>query len=129
MLANTQRNLWRFFAYVIQAGRADMEVRGQVFMGIAAFPSLHVGHMALLTVVAIKRYPIYAPVAALMAFLTFVATMGFGWHYAVDSIGGVALAWGVGAALWVFVPSWYAKDEARGAGATVRRRERRAALR
>lgn len=104
MVADTQRNLWRFFSYVVQTGRADMQVRGQIFMGIAGFPSLHVGHMALLTVVALKRYPIYAPVVVLMTLLTFVSTMAFGWHYAVDAIGGIALAWAVCAALWRFLP-------------------------
>jgi hypothetical protein len=104
MLADTQRNLWRYFSYVVQAGRADMDVTGQVFMGIAAFPSLHVGHMALLSFVAWKRYRVYTPVVVLMAALTFVATMAFGWHYAVDAIGGIALAWAVCALLWRFLP-------------------------
>jgi membrane-associated phospholipid phosphatase len=39
-----------------------------------------------------------------MAALTFVATMAFGWHYAVDAIGGIALAWAVCALLWRFLP-------------------------
>jgi hypothetical protein len=114
MLADTQRNLWRYFSYVVQAGRAGQEVTGQVFMGIAAFPSLHVGHMALLTFVAWRCYRVYAPVVAVMTVLTFVATMAFGWHYAVDAIGGVALAFAVSAALWRVLPRWHERAEAGG---------------
>lgn len=103
MVGETQHRLWRFFSYVIRTGRADAHVQGQVFMGIAAFPSLHVAHMWILTLVAMKRHRIYTPIVALMTLLTFVGTMGFGWHYAVDAIGGIALAWAVCALLWRFL--------------------------
>ena len=103
MVASVQAGLWEYFSYVVQAGHAGMEVEGRVFMGIAAFPSLHVGHMALLTIVAWKRYPLYVPLAAAMTFLTFVGTMAFGWHYAIDAPAGIALAWIVCALLWRFL--------------------------
>ncbi|MEM9597105.1 MAG: phosphatase PAP2 family protein [Acidobacteriota bacterium] len=67
-------------------------VQGRAFYGIAAFPSLHVGHMSLLVIFAWRVYRIYAPLVFVMTCLTFVATMAFGWHYAVDGIAGVLLA-------------------------------------
>jgi len=112
VVGSVQQNLWRYFSYIVQAGRANMEIRGQVFMGIAAFPSLHVGHMAILTIVALRRYPIYSPLAAVMTSLTFVGTMAFGWHYAVDAFGGIALAWVVCALLWRYLPRWHERAEA-----------------
>ena len=75
-------------------GMADVQPRieAHAFYGIAAFPSLHCGHMVLLVVIAWFRYRIYTVVAATMAFLTFIATMAFGWHWAVDGVAGAAIA-------------------------------------
>jgi hypothetical protein len=79
----------------------------KAFGGIAAFPSLHVAHMALLAAIAWNAARPYAYLMVLMTVLTFVATMGFGWHYAVDAIGGVGLALAV--AWWTrrAVVGWY----------------------
>jgi hypothetical protein len=79
--------------------RRNMEVvnnsgafEARAFLGIAAFPSLHVAHMVIMGVVALRTIPIYALWMLWVTIATFIATIGFGWHYAVDGVGGILLA-------------------------------------
>jgi hypothetical protein len=69
--------------------------------GIAAFPSLHV---ATQTLVAIWMRYAWRPGQILYgfaAFFVFIGSMITGWHYLIDGIAGVALAFGsYGLALW-----------------------------
>lgn len=75
----------------------------QVFaaFGIAAFPSLHV---ATQTLVAIWMRYAWRPgqiVYAFAAFFVFIGSMITGWHYLIDGVAGVALAFGAyGLAVW-----------------------------
>lgn len=91
-IAGAQRGLLQLQIEFDRAQLAGGQPLAKAFGGIAAFPSLHVAHMALLAAIAWNTVRPYAYLMVLMALLTFVATMGFGWHYAVDGIGGVALA-------------------------------------
>ncbi len=94
-VGHAQRGLAGFYRHSVQAVAAGQDVRAQAFVGIAAFPSLHVGHMVILLVVALRTVPIFALWMAWIAIATSIATVGFGWHYAVDAIGGIVIAAGI----------------------------------
>jgi hypothetical protein len=94
-VAHSQRTLARIYMGSIESVGAGHGVRAVQFSGIAAFPSLHVAHMVIMLVVALRVCKPYAIYMAGIATLTFIATIGFGWHYAVDGIGGILLAAGI----------------------------------
>ena len=63
-----------------------------VFLGIGAFPSLHVA-FELLVCLWLRR--VWRPGAMLFAIFTliiFLGSMITGWHYLIDAIAGLALA-------------------------------------
>lgn len=77
-------------------------IEGRAFNGIAAFPSLHVGHMALVAFLAGRRFPILTTACIVSMLFTFLATLAFGWHWAIDAPAGIAAAWlGYRVATWV----------------------------
>lgn len=81
---------------------AGTGVNGEAFKGIAAFPSLHVGHMALVAFLSGRKFPILTFACVVSMVLTFLATLVFGWHWAVDAPAGVAVAWvGCRVATWI----------------------------
>ena len=88
----TQWSLAQTMVSLVGLAEVQPRIEAHAFYGIAAFPSLHCGHMMLLVVIAWYRYRLYTVVAAAMAFLTFIATMAFGWHWAVDGVAGAAIA-------------------------------------
>lgn len=63
------------------------------YLGIAAFPSLHVGAHWLFALWA-RRHArrLFVPFA-LATLLTFLGSLATGWHYAVDGWAGMLLAW------------------------------------
>lgn len=75
-----------------RAVAAGQPIETRTFAGIAAFPSLHVGHMIVVACVASRTCPIYALHVLWTTSWTFIATLAFGWHYAVDAIAGIALS-------------------------------------
>lgn len=85
-----------------EAYAAGAGINGDAFKGIAAFPSLHVGHMALVAFIAGRKFPILTAACLVSMVLTFVATLAFGWHWAVDAPAGIAVAWlGCRVGTWV----------------------------
>ena len=75
----------------------ELVARGKTFVpvaftGIAAFPSLHVGQMALIAYVAWTPARLFALFMIGVALVTTVATLAFGWHYLVDAVAGAAVA-------------------------------------
>lgn len=68
--------------------------RIHAFFGIAAFPSLHVAHALLAFAVLRRRFPRAAWFVVPPFVLMFVATLFFGWHYLVDHLGALVVAWG-----------------------------------
>lgn len=75
-------------AYLVSAlGTADVEAGG----GISAMPSIHVA-VAMLYVMAARRTR-WAAAAAVFALLTFLGSIHFGYHYAIDGLvaAGVAI--------------------------------------
>lgn len=68
-----------------------------VFFGVAAFPSLHVGFQAL-SFFWMRRLTRWGTLFGLFAVFTFIGSVVTGWHYVVDGIAGALLAWGAYAA-------------------------------
>jgi hypothetical protein len=87
-----QRSLKRFYYSNMAKMNAGTPVTAKTFLGIAAFPSLHVGHMVVMGVIGMRLLPLYALWMLGMTLLTWVATVAFGWHYWVDALGGAVLA-------------------------------------
>jgi membrane-associated phospholipid phosphatase len=65
----------------------------KAFLGIAAFPSLHIAHVTVAVVVAWRHFRwtlwVFLPVAIVMG----ISTMYFGWHYFMDLVGAMVVAW------------------------------------
>jgi hypothetical protein len=96
MLPRTQL-LQRLLMTNYRAVQISMRARPQpinVFFGVAAFPSLHVGFqvLAFLWMRRITRWG--ATFFGLLALFTFIGSIVTGWHYLVDGLAGALLAWG-----------------------------------
>jgi hypothetical protein len=88
-----QEVLWRNYLTLV-AGRDGTLRQFKPYLGVAAFPSLHVGAHWLFALWARRRAPrLFVPWAAATA-LTFFGSLATGWHYAVDGYAGMLLAWG-----------------------------------
>jgi len=75
-------------------------------LGIAAFPSLHVGHIAYLFFWARRARMRYTLLLGVFTALMFVGSVVTGWHYMSDSIAGLLMAW-----FAVRVGGWIARKE------------------
>ena len=115
----TQKNLGRWHDLQVNRVNAGHEVVSPAFSGIAAFPSLHVGHMVIMLMIALRTAPLYAAWMGVLTLLTFIATIGFGWHYAVDAVGGILLAVGLTHLAHVCLRKWDARREARVAPPSI----------
>jgi hypothetical protein len=91
MAGNSQIFLMRSWATLQGAMHTNGTYTAVPFAGIAALPSLHIGHMVILAVVARRTLPLYSLFVVALTSLTFMATIAFGWHYGVDAIAGLAL--------------------------------------
>ncbi|MFZ5475572.1 MAG: phosphatase PAP2 family protein [Myxococcota bacterium] len=94
----TQETLLKYLLISRDAAEAAQPITARAFVGVAALPSLHVGHCFLLCVFAWhyhrKLLWVYVPVLA----LTWVATLVFGWHYLMDGVVAIPL---VLLAVWI----------------------------
>ena len=91
-IGGPQRSLKRFYHANMTKIEAGEAITAKVFLGIAAFPSLHVGHMVVMGLIALRVMPLYALWMLGVTLITWVATIAFGWHYWVDAIGGAVIA-------------------------------------
>jgi hypothetical protein len=66
-----------------------------VLHGIAGFASLHVSVVATALFFAIRAGlpPAIRAAAAVYLVLTMIATVYFGWHYLLDDLAGLVIAW------------------------------------
>lgn len=87
-----QRALKRFYRASMIKLEAGKPLTAKTFHGIAAFPSLHVGHMVVMGVISMRLLPWYALWMLGMTLVTWIATIAFGWHYWVDALGGAVIA-------------------------------------
>lgn len=93
---NSQEFLLKYYDISLKAAADPNPMNAKAFTGIAALPSLHVGHCMLLC-----RYAWHYERRALallvpITLLTWLATLVFGWHYLMDgmvSIPLVFLSW------------------------------------
>ncbi len=106
LVGRVQGSLSHFFNRSVDVVRNNGSFETRAFIGIAAFPSLHVAHMAIMLVVALRTVPIYALWMAWATTATFIATIGFGWHYAIDGVAGILLAVGVTEGLYRLLRRW-----------------------
>jgi membrane-associated phospholipid phosphatase len=63
-----------------------------IFFGVAAFPSLHVGFQVL-AFCWMRKLTRWSTIFALLALITFIGSVVTGWHYVLDGIAGALLAW------------------------------------
>jgi len=91
-VGGAQRFLTKYYNANLAKLQAGELTPSRAFAGIAAFPSLHVGHMVVMGWIAMRVFPLYALWMLGVTSVTFLATVAFGWHYAVDAIGGALVA-------------------------------------
>jgi hypothetical protein len=75
----------------LAGGEKDLAI--SVHMGIAAFPSLHVAFHAYFAFWLQRLVPAVRLVGWLLVGVVFVGSVITGWHYMIDSIAGLLLAW------------------------------------
>jgi hypothetical protein len=63
-----------------------------LFFGVAAFPSLHVGFQ-ILAWLWMRKLTRWGTLFGLLALFTFIGSVVTGWHYVVDGLAGALLAW------------------------------------
>lgn len=112
---NSQLFLADFYQQSFHAVAEGEEFTAQAFAGIAAFPSMHIAHMTILTVVAARTFRWYAVLMAILTCITFAATVAFGWHYATCALGGVLFAVPITEGLYHLMKRW---DERRESAST-----------
>jgi hypothetical protein len=83
------------------------------FMGIAAFPSLHVGHMVMIAFVGWSTARLFSIYMIVVALITTLATLAFGWHYLIDAVFGAVMA----VAIPLLIRSWFRFDGCPPSGA------------
>jgi hypothetical protein len=103
----TQAALMRNYVNLIRMAHGQ---KGKIFLelGIGAFPSLHVATQSLVAIWFNRVWRGGTILFAGAAFFVFIGSMITGWHYLVDGIAGVALAYGSYAA-----SQWISKKEFR----------------
>lgn len=102
-IGHAQKGLSDYFWFSKMMMAKHGELISRPFVGIAAFPSLHVAHMALVMWIALKKIPLLGIWMIWVTFTTFIATIGFGWHYAMDGIGGIIIAIIISESLYRFL--------------------------
>lgn len=65
----------------------------QLMLGVAAFPSLHVGFQAF-AFLWMRRLWVYGEIVfGIFALVILIGSVVTGWHYLIDGIAGILLAW------------------------------------
>lgn len=90
-----QKQLLDNYQLVLKIAEGTIDRELNMYEGIGAFPSLHVGFQALFALYLGRLSKMAQRVAWLLLFLTFLGSVLTGWHYLIDSIAGVVLAVGV----------------------------------
>lgn len=65
----------------------------RVFNGIAGFPSMHIAQTLILLIAVHVAVPRLFLPALLYEILVIISTLTFGWHYLIDDIAGILIAW------------------------------------
>ena len=94
----SQQFLLRAFDRTEEAVLNGQWLEAKAFTGIAALPSLHVGHCVLLIIFAALYSPKMNFVLVPITLITWTATLAFGWHYLLDGIVAIPMVF---ASVWV----------------------------
>lgn len=89
---DNQERLWTFREHVVESGHLGQEFMAIPFMGIAAFPSLHVGNLIVVAVLSLRYCKLALPIVLYYLIGTILAATCFGWHYIIDYFGGALFA-------------------------------------
>lgn len=106
-----QKELLNNHLRVLETARGARGIPIEIHMGIAAFPSLHVGFHAYFALWLQRLIPKLRLLGWILLVVMFIGSIITGWHYMIDSVAGIALAWiawRVGA--WVAGGAWKGKD-------------------
>lgn len=76
------------------------------FLGVSAFPSMHVGHTFLALTFLWPRQRVAFTLFLLPVLGAWIGTVYLGWHYALDGVAGIAIAMG---ARWL-AGSWLPRE-------------------
>lgn len=88
-----QRMLINNHLRVLEMARGARGIPIHIHMGIAAFPSLHVGFHAYFAFWLQRLVPKLRVVGWLLVVVMFIGSVITGWHYMIDSVAGIVLAW------------------------------------
>ncbi|HEV3486934.1 MAG TPA: phosphatase PAP2 family protein [Vicinamibacterales bacterium] len=72
----------------------------RIYFGIGAFPSLHVAFQMYVFLWMRRLWTSGEVLFAIFVLAIFLGSMITGWHYLIDGIAGILLAWGCYAATW-----------------------------
>ncbi|GAC1433672.1 MAG: hypothetical protein NVSMB68_06230 [Thermoanaerobaculia bacterium] len=87
-----QALLMKNYQAVLRLPRGGSISDVQLMLGIAAFPSLHVGFQAF-AFLWMRRLWIYGEIVfGIFALVILIGSVVTGWHYLIDGIGGIVLA-------------------------------------
>ena len=89
-----QRALFENHMKVLQMAEGARNLGVNVNMGIAAFPSMHVGFHVFFALWLGRLIPAMRWFGWFMVFVIAVGSVVTGWHYLIDSFAGALLAWG-----------------------------------
>ncbi|MDX1584905.1 MAG: phosphatase PAP2 family protein, partial [Thermoanaerobaculia bacterium] len=89
-----QKQLLDNYQMVLRIAQGEIDPRVNLVEGIGAFPSLHVGFQALFALYLGSLSRVASRVAWLLVALTVLGSIVTGWHYMIDSVAGLALAFG-----------------------------------
>ncbi|MES2642129.1 MAG: phosphatase PAP2 family protein [Myxococcota bacterium] len=64
------------------------------FLGVSAFPSMHVGHTFLALTFLWPRHRVAFQLFLLPVLGAWIGTVYLGWHYAIDGVAGICIAMG-----------------------------------
>ena len=94
-----QTVLMKNYQNVLRAARGEDHGPIHLLLGIAAFPSLHVGFQTYVFLWMRQLWTSGEVLFAIFAAAIFLGSMITGWHYLVDGLAGILLALG---AWWIF---------------------------
>ncbi len=93
MTTSIQNMLLQNHLLVLRLAEGERNLGINVHMGIAAFPSLHVAFHAHFAFWLQRLVPRIRLLGWVLLAVVFIGSVITGWHYLIDAVGGVILAW------------------------------------
>lgn len=95
-----QAMLMRNYNNVLRAAAGEPYGPIRIVFGIAAFPSMHVAFQTYVFLWMRRLWTSGEVLFALFALAIFLGSMVTGWHYLIDGLAGVAMAWVCYSVFW-----------------------------